>query len=94
MPKIQPLHGRTNPDQDMNEMGYSGPVIRDVKAIHATYQTHFNVYFRSAEAAQAAQVLTGWEWWDTNALEMRFLDDLLIVDGEYYGDWEIQEDNF
>lgn len=86
-------HGRTTPDESLNDWGPNGPRLRGVAGFHETYRTTTVVYFESAEACEAARLATGWQEWDENALEMQFADDLLFVpaipEGEarYFGDW-------
>lgn len=91
------IHGRHDPDQDMDDWGFNGPNIEGVEALHVTYGQTFVLHFQDAQSASKAQALTGWRMWDENALEMSFHDDMLktvsyINDGPiaYYGDYEIQ----
>jgi len=83
------LHGRKSPDENLDDWGPDGPTVYGIDAIHWTYG-NANVFFESEEAAEIAQRLTGWETFDEKALSMRFHGDLLVVNGMYYGDWEIQ----
>lgn len=88
--RLVPLHGRDDPEREMDDMGYSGPIITGIKAIHVTYMMEINIYFGDQTAAVAAQKATGWDWWDENALSVRMHKDLICMDGKFYGDWELQ----
>jgi len=92
--RLTTMHGRLNPEQDMEDWGFNGPIIECIIASHSTYG-HMNLFFASIEAAQKAHELTGWEWFDDNALEMRFEGDMLLLRPKdappaWYGDWELQ----
>ncbi len=95
--RLMLIHGRFDPDEDMSDWGFNGPDIKDVTAVHSTYQSTFTVWFRDRDAADRAHLMTGWPKWDDMALEMSFHDDMLkttsyINDGPtaFYGDWELQ----
>ena len=68
------LHGRTDPDQNMTDWGFAGPILGPFEAIHVTYKEHIRCI---------AALATGDE------LELGFHGDLLVHDGKYYGDFEI-----
>lgn len=91
------IHGRFDPDEQLEEWGFNGPDIEGIEALHSTYETHRVVRFKDRAAAQRAHALTAWEWWDENALLMQFHDDMLkttciSADGPamYFGDFELQ----
>jgi len=91
------IHGRHDPDEQLDGWGFSGPDIDGVEALHVTYQQTFVLHFEDRASAAKAQALTGWREWDDQALEMSFHDDMLKVcpiasDGPiaYYGDYELQ----
>ncbi len=98
MMRLLILHGRDDPNQDLDYWGYSGPTLREVVAIHGTYG-RLNVFFGSETAAVEARRQTGWARFCDLTLTMRFQEDLLVLtepDGftRYYGDWELQADRF
>jgi len=37
---IRLFHGRTNPDQDMDDWGFDGPVLDPYQFVHTTYASH------------------------------------------------------
>jgi hypothetical protein len=69
------LHGRTDPDQRMPDWGFTGPVLGPFEAIHVTYKEHIRCITDSRTETE---------------LELGFHEDLLIHDGQYYGDYEIR----
>lgn len=91
------IHGRFDPDEDMADWGFSGPDLNGVEALHVTYQSTFVLHFEDEVSATKAHALTGWPYFDQDALELTFHGDMLKVcpiasDGPiaYYGDYEIQ----
>lgn len=91
------IHGRFDPEEQMEDWGFSGPDIDGVEALHVTYQQTFVLHFEDAAAAKKAHALTGWPYFDEDALELMFHEDMLktvciSADGPacYYGDYEIQ----
>ncbi len=91
------IHGRSYPDEELDDWGFNGPTLTGIEALHVTYQSTFVLHFVDAAAAQAAHALTGWPYFDQDALELTFHDDMLLVvpiasDGPmaWYGDWEVQ----
>ena len=83
------IHGRDDPDEKLNDWGFDGTTIKGVSALHATYG-NFVVHFASMEATIAAQALTGWDWFDSNALEMRWHENLVHTKEGYFADFEMQ----
>lgn len=69
---LQLFHGRTNPDQQMDDWGSAGPVIGPLNYVHTTYAT--NVQFGFADESKSA----GW---------LTIIDGLIYYDGVFYGDW-------
>ena len=90
------IHGRDDPEQEMNGWGYSGPNLAGVKYLHSVYG-NLTIGFESVREARIAHALTGWPYWDDAVLEITFSKDmdmiLCRVDGkeQCYGDWELQE---
>ena len=89
------LHGRDNPDQNMDDWGYNGPVLEGVKYLHSVYG-NLTIGFRSRKEARTAHKLTGWPYFDEAVLEITFFEDLVLCrnknrKSQYYGDWEIQD---
>ena len=91
------IHGRFDPDEQMEDWGFAGPDIEGVEALHVVYKQTFVLHFENAEAAAKAHALTGWPYFDADALELQFHDDMLTAtcicaDGPvmYFGDYELQ----
>jgi hypothetical protein len=96
-------HGRLNPNGtgsdiygvEIDDWGFEGPRLHGVIGFHCTYGLDgtFAVYFESAEACEAAQALTGWDWWDDRALLLQTEEDCVRIYNnerkrfEYFGDW-------
>lgn len=81
---------------DVDDWGFDGPRLTGVKGFHCTYGSdgEFNLWFESDSAADAAQKLTGWPFYDTAALTVLFDSRHSLVkihtrDNEihYFGDW-------
>jgi len=75
---IQLLHGRKDPDEDMNEYGFDGPCIGPFDWMHVIYNIDFQLTREGPPYV---------EWW------VSFVGDLLYYDGAYYGDWEIVDES-
>lgn len=85
-------HGRTSPDEQLDDWGPSGPRLMGVAGVHQTYDEAVNVHFKTAEAAEEAHRLTGWPWFDDKALSMRRHHEFVLVAPPYdapmyFGDW-------
>lgn len=79
------LHGRHQPGQDMDDMGFEGPEIGPLKSVHGTYTTHLMLSF--VEEADAVKFGI-----DPAFPVINYEDDMLIhrmPDGDFawYGDW-------
>ena len=70
------LHGRTHPDEQLEDWGFDGPVLGPFEAVHFTYATHVRCFPKSSDG-------------DAEVIELRYHDDLIFHDGKYYGDFEI-----
>ena len=70
------FHGRTDPEQDMQEWGEVGPVIGPFRLIHTTYK--YNL--RAKDDPSDAPV------WD---VPIAAHDDMIYFRGVWYGDWTI-----
>jgi hypothetical protein len=70
------LHGRDDPNQQMDDWGFYGPTLGPFEAVHFTYATHVRCFPAGSDG-------------DSEAVELCFFDDLLVYDGKYYGDFEI-----
>jgi hypothetical protein len=70
------MHGRDNPDQDMNGWGFNGPVLGPFEAVHFTYAAHVRCFPKGSDG-------------DTDAVELFYRDDMLVYEGKFYGDFEI-----
>jgi hypothetical protein len=71
---IHLLHGRDDPDQEMTDWGFTGPLLGPFEAVHFTYKEHIRCIVDANAGAE---------------LELGFHGDLLVHDGKFYGDFEI-----
>jgi len=70
---IRLFHGRTDPDQNMDDWGTDGPVFGPYKFVHTTY-SHFLKLGKSDHLIDELYV---------------HKEDLIYYDGVYYGDWSV-----
>jgi len=67
------FHGRTNPDQEMEEWGFVGPTFGPLSCYLHTYCSTFRIYSES----------------DTSELWLETHGDMIRWGGSYYGDLEV-----
>lgn len=84
---LQLLHGRKDPNQDMDDWGESGPALGPFKWAHFTYLNFTTLGWEGGEmwmddnfSADACHLLL------PNSLCRH--DDMLFWNGVFYGDWE------
>lgn len=79
------FHGRTDPDQDMEDWGTEGPTLGPLNYVHLTYMSSVRI---GCDAEVASRFFKGEnEPW----LEQR--EDMILYDGVYYGDFSISSDS-
>lgn len=87
------VHGRCNPDQDMDDWGFEGPTLFGVSSYYVTYNTTFRLQFETEEIAKFYQEITGWCFWDpaTATLEVSMRDDMIHIPAcdAFFGDWDV-----
>lgn len=66
-------HGRKNPDEDMDDWGFNGPVFGPLTAVVMTYLSTIRLH-----GTETSDEL----WLDT-------MQDMVHWDGSYFGDFEI-----
>ena len=81
-------HGRTDPEQDMDDWGSVGPTLDDIVRVTSTYQATLRITFKDAEAALAARLITGWEL-DDDTLWVEVYNDMILAGGVFYGDYQL-----
>ena len=84
-------HGRKDPNEDMEDWGFNGPVLPGVDSLHIVYLTQITVAFANADLARYARDKTGWDWWDEtiHCLQIRTHKDMIQTHEGYFGDWTI-----
>lgn len=65
------FHGRKDPKEVMDDWGFDGPIFGPIKWVHGTYCVNIKLGYSP-----------GFPW-----AELRFYDDMVYYDGNYYGDW-------
>ncbi len=98
--KLILMHGRTDPDREMQDWGFHGPTLTDVTYVHSVYG-NLTVGFKSKSVTENAGKRTGWPDFDEHVLEIRRHEDLIMTVGDdarldqplYFGDWELVEDH-
>ena len=77
------FHGRDDPNQTMDGWGFHGPAIGPLEWCHTTYAHEIKLAFESKGdektyfADDCVQTVIG------------FLDDMVVFEGKYYGDWTV-----
>lgn len=67
-------HGRSSPDEELEDWGFDGPIIGPLSFVHTTYNTHIKL----GEADG--------DW----VADLQYVEDLAYYDGCYYGDWCVE----
>jgi len=79
------IHGRNTLDEELSGWGFDGPCIGPFYWLHTTYMS----------TLQIGNDRMGTEWpgdqveRDFQEVELPIVNDLLCVDGKFYGDWEV-----
>jgi hypothetical protein len=68
------LHGRDDPDQDMEDWGFTGPILGPFEAVHFTYLRFIRCIIDANMGKE---------------LDLATHDDLIEYEGKFYGDFEI-----
>lgn len=77
------LHGRDDPRQQMDDWGFNGPTIGPLRWFHTTYACTLRIAFASESDGQ--------RYFGVRQTE-HFLQldrDLLVFNGQYFGDWTV-----
>lgn len=96
--QIQLLHGRIDPDAEMEHTGFRGPLIEGINSLCVVYHNIHRVIFADRVAAHIAKEQTGWGSWDDLTLEMRIDQNMVRTDtpdggAQWFGDWHITAAN-
>ena len=70
---IRLFHGRTDPNQDMDDWGTDGPVLGPYIFAHTTYASHLKLGRPDGHCDELYV----------------HAEDMVFYDGVYYGDWSI-----
>lgn len=88
--RMMMIHGRKDPDEEMDDWGFNGPILEGVEYLVVTYNAHYRLGFVDAESCAKAKEVTGWDEWDQNQLLIEFHHDMVKTKEGYFGDWEVQ----
>lgn len=88
--KLRLSHGRLDPNENMQDIGFTGTIIENIECLCVIYSNPV-LHFKTEVDLLAAQKITGW---DTccNGLEMNQYDDMIRTIEGYFGDWELYND--
>lgn len=84
------FHGRSAPDEDMEDWGFDGPVLGPFKYLHMTYLNDLK-FSMEVEAYKKAFPEEARPYEYEGYVEGHFhsTSDLIIYQGKYYGDFSI-----
>ena len=71
---IELFHGRTDPEEELEDWGSPGPIFGPLQFVHTTYAC--DIKFTYADESQR----NGW---------LNVTEDFVYYDGVYYGDWSV-----
>lgn len=94
--ELRLTHGRNDPNEDMEDWGFDGPTLLNVKSVQQMYVHRFVVTFTTDAARDEAQRATGWPTWEDKSLEMLRFNDLIEAHEadrapQYFGDLDVCE---
>ncbi len=76
------IHGRKQPDEELEDWGPNGPYIGPLRWCHITYLSSINICAMDDENGGTGPMFTG---------DPMYLDNQYIVyNGMYYGDFELE----
>lgn len=84
------FHGRTSPNEELNDWGFDGPIIENVSALTGIYGAMY-AHFENEQHLLKAHSQTGWEYCGDYALVVQTHEDLLQTIDGYFGDWELSK---
>jgi hypothetical protein len=70
---IRLFHGRTDPNQDMDDWGTDGPIFGPYLSVHTTYACRIKMIKADSSFHEL----------------LVYPEDTIFYDGVYYGDWSI-----
>ena len=74
MAYLKLFHGRKQPNQQMDDWGFDGPVFGPLKFVHTTYGCHIKFNEEDQDGCE---------------LFIDEDSDMIRYDGDYYGDWSV-----
>ena len=83
-------NGRHHPDEELDDWGFEGPTLRNIKAVQWTYG-ELKVYFDREWDQQVARALTNWTTHGPTALAI-LTDEYIETKDGFFGDFNITYD--
>lgn len=76
------FHGRHDPNDQMIEWGFNGPLIGPLMFVHTTYTNNIKLGFQTADDAKC--------YFPTQTDHMLTIsDDMVLFNSKFYGDWTV-----
>lgn len=79
------LHGRNDPDEEMDDWGSDGPLIGPLRCVHTTYALELKIEFVSKEAEEKYFIEPRYP----NNRQLGLIQGLIEYNQVLYGDWII-----
>lgn len=82
------FHGRSRPDEELDDWGAGGPIIGPLEHVHTTYAHHVKLSFADVSDRR----LYFDDTMDPNHegfAELFVDEDMLVYGGAWYGDWTV-----
>jgi len=77
------FHGRMGRKDTMDDWGFSGPVLGPLTYCHTTYMAYVHLYFAEAQDARTCCNSSHL------AVDLEVVEDMIVFEGAYYGDWTV-----
>lgn len=75
------FHGRTDPQESLDDWGSNGPILGPLEHVHTTYATHIKLEFETKEDARSFG-------FNSNAMiDLDIEDGMVVFQYHWYGDW-------
>lgn len=86
---LQLLHGRSTPDEQLDNWGFTAPLLGPFSWFHVTYMTDFNFGVAHTALERFCLERLGFSLFDDGVVQLKVNRDLVTVGGDHYGDWEL-----
>ena len=83
------FHGRDTITEDMNDWGYSGPLIGPLRYVHTTYDSNVKIAFMGGSDDLILRPIVVYGMQREDEIIFRTKEGLLPFGGKFYGDWTV-----